>query len=102
LHRRDPVRPSKAEQAAIPIRRVRSDVVNERSPEDAEAGEPLPPREGDRAYDTPEADALEQQQASAPEDVADDRSDVGAVEAAEADVVEQRMAVDEDDDRHDE
>jgi hypothetical protein len=72
--------------------------VNERSPTDAEAGEPLPARDGrDRAYDIPEADALEQQQASSSDDVADDRSDLGAVDAAEADVIEQRMPVDEDD-----
>jgi hypothetical protein len=77
--------------------------VNERSPEDAEAGEPLPAREPrDRAYDAPEADALEQQQASSPDEMADDRTEIGAVDAAEADVVEQRMAVEDDDEHRDE
>jgi hypothetical protein len=77
--------------------------MNERTPSDAEAGEPLPPRdEQDRGYDTPEADAVEQRQPSERDDLVDDRAEIGALEAAEADVIEQRMPVDEDDERREE
>ena len=58
------------------------------------ASEATPPAE-----DVPEADALEQQLAARPSDVASTRSPVGDREADEADVLEQEdvVPVDEDD-----
>jgi hypothetical protein len=74
-----------------------------RSSAESEEGEPLPPRElRERGHETPEADAVEQHQSPSDGSVDADRADVAAVDASEADVVEQRMELEDDDERRDE